>query len=111
MNQEFFKATRKKDLQYLEKMLEEGADINCVDKDGKTALLVAAEENSPEVVKWLLDHGADIDYFDPETRLIDKTAFLYAGAKGLNEILKILIPFNPDVGIVNCIFFSYESYR
>jgi hypothetical protein len=36
-----------------------GVDINQGDARGWTALMYAARHNVPEVVRWLLDHGAD----------------------------------------------------
>lgn len=101
INSEFICIAKKGKIQLLEQVLDRGVNINCVDKEGRTALLAATEGNLPTVVRWLLEQGVKIDYFDPSSKLIDQTAFLYAGANGLNEILEILIPFNPDVGIVN----------
>ena len=43
----------------LEAFLQEGVDINAPGFRGNTALIEAAIGNTPEVVKWLLDHGAD----------------------------------------------------
>jgi ankyrin repeat protein len=53
------------------------------------------------MVQWLLEHGADIDFYDPAYEIIDKTAFLYAGANGFNDILDTLIPYQPNVSIRN----------
>ena len=53
------------------------------------------------MVQWLLEHGADVDFYDPNYKIIDQTAFLYAGANGLNDILEILIPYEPNVSIRN----------
>jgi ankyrin repeat protein len=53
------------------------------------------------MVKWLISKGADIDYFDATKNIIDQTPFLYAGAYGLDDILDVLIPLNPDVNIKN----------
>ena len=41
------------------------------------------------------------DFYDPDYKIIDQTAFLYAGANGLNDILEILILYKPDVSIRN----------
>ena len=82
-------------------MLDKGFNINSFNEDGKTAILLATEQNHPNLVKWLLKKGANIDLFDKSRDFIDKTPFLFAGANGLNEILDILIPYNPDVNIVN----------
>ncbi len=53
------------------------------------------------MVQWLLEHGADIDFYDPAYEIIDQTAFLYAAASGFNDIVEILIPHKPNVSIRN----------
>lgn len=46
----------------VKKMLEAGpGDVNFVNEDGDTALLVAASRNDDEMMKLLIDHGADLD--------------------------------------------------
>lgn len=87
--------------QALNEYLNSEQTLNVIGTDGKSALLIAAEMRDPTMVKWLLEHGADIDFYDPNYEIIDRTAFLYAGANGLNDILEILIPYNPDVSIRN----------
>jgi hypothetical protein len=43
----------------MEAFLAEGVDVNAPGVRGNTALMKAAIGSSPDVVKWLLDHGAD----------------------------------------------------
>ncbi|KAL9131147.1 MAG: hypothetical protein Q9217_000848 [Psora testacea] len=43
----------------IRRLLELGADINARDEGGMTALLWASEQDSPSIMKMLLDHGAD----------------------------------------------------
>jgi ankyrin repeat protein len=40
--------------------LSHGGDVNAKDEEGKTALHLAAEENSHESIKVLLSHGAEV---------------------------------------------------
>ena len=94
-------AVRTRNYPYLNEYLNSGQTLNIIGSDGKSALLVAAEMRDPTMVKWLLEHGADVDFYDPNYDIIDRTAFLYAGAHGLNDILEILIPYKPDVSIRN----------
>ncbi len=42
-------------------LLDAGADINGRDNNGQTALIVAANFASPEVVQFLIAHGADVN--------------------------------------------------
>ena len=44
-----------------EKMLELGFDMEAFDSEEMTALMKAAHYDRPGIVKWLLDHGANVD--------------------------------------------------
>ena len=50
-----------------------GVDINACDEDGETALSIAATLRSPEIMKLLIEHGADLEKHGPFTleRAID----------------------------------------
>jgi ankyrin repeat protein len=53
------------DLELVERLLRSGLNVNAVDKDGQTALMIAAESNAfEEIAKLLLRFGADIDVTD-----------------------------------------------
>ena len=41
-------------------MLQNDTDINANDKDGQTAMIIAAIEGHKEIVQILVQHGADI---------------------------------------------------
>ena len=101
MNSDFIKAVKNRDYGYLKEWIISGQTPNVVGADGKSALLVATEQHDPSMVQWLLDHGANVDFYDPDSKLIDQTAFLAAGANGFNDILEILIPYGPNVSIRN----------
>ncbi len=44
--------------------MEHGANINIVDKDGQTALMVACYDDFDDIVALLLDNGADMNIVD-----------------------------------------------
>ena len=98
---QFISAVKNNDFEKLRYYIQKGMNINSLDKDGKTAILISTEQNNIEMVRWLVEHGAEIDFRDQNKNIIDNTPFLYAGAKGLDEILDILIPLNLDVNILN----------
>lgn len=50
------------------RLLALSPDVNAVNKDGKTALLLAAEEDNEDLVKLLIGHGANINIRDREKR-------------------------------------------
>jgi hypothetical protein len=47
--------------------LDNGADVNAVDRDGFSPLLLAVHFNTAHVVEALLDAGADAEYVNPST--------------------------------------------
>ena len=60
-------------------------DLNVRDTRGRTALMAATYANQPDAVELLLQAGADVDLQDDMLN----NPFLYAGAEGLMEILKL----------------------
>jgi ankyrin repeat protein len=49
-------------------LLDAGANVNAIDKDGNTALTLACENNSLAAVKILLDHGAKLEHRNSENK-------------------------------------------
>ncbi|KAK9268938.1 hypothetical protein L1049_000704 [Liquidambar formosana] len=54
-------AAERKNLNLLREIFRYGGDITCPKSNGTTALLVAVRKGNTEMVKFLLDQGADID--------------------------------------------------
>ena len=54
----------KGDVNAIKELLEEGADVNASDYDGRTALHLAASEGHGHVVELLLNHGANVNPVD-----------------------------------------------
>jgi ankyrin repeat protein len=101
MQNEFIDAVKNQDYAYLHTHILAGQTPNVVGHDGKSALLVATEAHDPSMVQWLLEHGAHVDFYNPDYQITDQTAFLAAGANGFNDILDILLPYEPDAAIRN----------
>ncbi|WP_338560348.1 ankyrin repeat domain-containing protein [Acinetobacter sp. KS-LM10] len=53
----------------VEKVLEQGVDVNQTDDEGYSALQAAAENDNLEVVKLLVSKGADVQYKSEYTAL------------------------------------------
>ena len=71
--------------------------VNLVDEDGMTALMWACINGNIEVVKLLLENGADVN-------LVEKysyNALICACFNGYTEIVKLLLEYNADVNMVN----------
>ena len=56
--------TEAETVEALQVLLDLGADINAVDKNGETAMHGAAYKNLPQVVKFLVSKGAKIDVWN-----------------------------------------------
>jgi len=83
---------------HLEPFLQRGVPINATDKEGRTALMIAAHSvrndvAGVEAVAHLVAKGADINFQDNSGR----TALMYAAESGRLEIVKLLLSKNPNV--------------
>ena len=81
------------DKQQLQQIIQEGGSIDVVDWHGRSAVLVVTMQNNIKALQLLIELGADVDFYEEAklSRVIDQTAFLYAGAHGMNEALTHLI--------------------
>ncbi|MEM9163751.1 MAG: ankyrin repeat domain-containing protein [Cyanobacteria bacterium P01_F01_bin.4] len=62
-------------------LIDAGADVNWIDGEGVTPLILAAFKNHPELTGLLLDHGADTAVRDQW----DRTALDYALRRGEDD--------------------------
>src|SRR6266581_1049099 len=67
-------ATRNGDHAQVRKLIETGADVNTVDKDGTTALMHSVIESDVKMMKLLIDKGANVNLKNS----LDSTALMYA---------------------------------
>lgn len=68
-------------------LLEKGADVNCQDEDGRTALSHACEMGHLDVVKLLVQFSADPDISDAW----GNNALMYAAYSGQSQVLDFLV--------------------
>jgi len=67
-------------------LLEKGADINALNKDGRTPFMMAAGFGQQDVVELLLKKGAETAFKDKN----GKTALDYASGRGHKAVAKLL---------------------
>ena len=81
-------AVMNNDIEFTKRILEDKTyNINEVNQQNESALLIAAHNNFVEIAKVLIDHGADVNQQDN----IQDSPYLYAGAQGKTEILAYML--------------------
>ncbi|KAG6599729.1 Serine/threonine protein kinase [Phytophthora cinnamomi] len=78
--------------------LMESGDANATDEQGKTLLMIAAQCSQMDVVRFLVDRGADLNAVD---NLNNSTPLLYAAEGGHLDVVQFLIQRGADVNIGN----------
>jgi ankyrin repeat protein len=97
MTDQMGKAASRGDTASLLELLDDGADVNELDADGRTPVLLATRGNHVDAVRVLVEAGADVDIRD--NRL--DNPFLYAGAEGLLDIVRLMIDAGADPALTN----------
>jgi ankyrin repeat protein len=84
------------------RLIDEGVDVNAGGRHGGTALFLAADQGHTEVVRLLLEHGADpnrIPWPDPAAGVIAMTPLMAAAARGHTAIAELLLAHGADASI------------
>lgn len=79
------------------KMLQQGADANGADEQGRTALMFAAYNGHSDVVKVLLEKKANVNAIDSSGR----TALMYSASGPFPVTVDILIKAGANVNLVD----------
>ena len=77
-----------------QQLIRNGADVNELDSNQDAPLVIAAYKGYSEIVKLLLESGADIRAVDPGMKATALHAAAYAGR---TEAAKLLIEYNIDI--------------
>jgi uncharacterized protein len=77
------------DYEIVERLVEEGADLNVKDETGKTAVIAAADEGWLGITEYLLEHGADVNAKDND----GDTALDIAKFQEHDNIVEVLLRF------------------
>lgn len=97
VNEPLLVAAERGDTDTVADLIRSDAAINGKDSEGRTALMLAVYNNDAATAKVLLDAGADVDLQDH----MKNNPFLYAGAEGYLEILRLTIAAGADPTITN----------
>lgn len=78
---------QKNDLSSVEEALKNGADVNTTDSQKRSLLLLSTIKKQKEMAALLVKYGADVNQ---QSENLD-SPFLYAGATGQTELLKLYL--------------------
>ncbi len=88
VNEEFIEAVKDTNIEKVKILLKSKVNLNATDSREMTPLLIASVDNNLELVKLLVEAGADVNRKQKET---GKTALMYSSANGHVEILRYLL--------------------
>lgn len=86
MNQ-LIESAKSEDIEEVHRLLADGADVNYVGDDGRTALIWASYKGRLIVVKCLLKNGANVNHVGDDGR----TALVWASYRGFSTIVEHLL--------------------
>ena len=87
-------AINKNNRSLVEQLIQNGADVDELDANQDAPLVIAAYKGYNEIVKLLLEAGADVRAVDPGMKATALHAAAYAGR---TEAAKLLIEYNIDI--------------
>jgi ankyrin repeat protein len=96
-NEQLLMAAQRGEIETVLKLLQEGADINVTDAQGRTPVMIATYKHDTEMVRALIQKGADINMRDSQ----NENPLLHAGAQGWLDILKLAIEAKADTTLTN----------
>src|SRR5713226_3268756 len=88
LGEDLLAAVRKEDAGRVNALLAQGADANAKSPYGATGLFFAADRGNIEIIKILLDHGADASVKDT---FYGATAMGFAAEKEHVEVIRLLL--------------------
>jgi ankyrin repeat protein len=91
----FLQVAKRGNLDRVEGWIQKGADINCVNFNGETALMHAAMGGNFAIVQLLITKGADVNHGDRDR----KNALMIAMGYGEETIARFLIEHGANVNI------------
>jgi hypothetical protein len=78
-------------LEFLEYLIDKGLDIDSVNQNGFSALMMACQKGNSRIVNFLLDKGADVNIQGTTLEFGAQTALALAAQKGVLKIVESLL--------------------
>jgi Ankyrin repeats (3 copies) len=93
LNEDLIVAARKSDLAAVKSLLAKGADVNTKTEYGATPLFYACDRGNAEIVKILIEHGADVNITD---KFYKATPIIWAVQRDHADVVKLLVEKAPQ---------------
>ena len=93
----FFQSALEGNIDAVKTTLEKGVDVNSVDSNSRTALMLASYNGHESIVQLLLEKKADVNMLDVSSR----TALMFAASGPFNATVTALLNADADVNIVD----------
>lgn len=82
-------------------LIDAGSNTNHVNCNKKTCLMFASQNNDVQLIEYLLEHGAHIDWYYQKGNNIGSTALMFAADGGHLEAVECLLKHGAQVNIIN----------
>ena len=97
LNEQLLQATQRSDKEAVLAILQQGADINVRDAQGRTPVMLATYQHNTDMVKTLLEADADVNIRDNDKA----NPLLHSAAMGWLDILQLAIDAHADTTLTN----------
>lgn len=98
LNEKLLEASEKGVFESVVELVDSGANLNAIDQDGDTPLLLTIAEGNIGIAKYLIEHGAD-----PVQLNTNKDSFLHVAIYSENiECVEFALSIFPYIDVSNC---------
>jgi uncharacterized protein len=97
LNEQLLQATQRGEKETVLILLQQGADINVIDAQGRTPIMLATYQHNTDMVRALLQAGAGVNIRDNNK----ENPLLHSAAQGWLDILRLAIEAHADTRLTN----------
>lgn len=88
--------TSDENIHKINELIAKSVNVNCIDDLGYSPLITATEFNQVDVVRLLIEHGANVNFFSNNKKSVNQTPLMVAAIEGYYDIAEILLDNNAD---------------